>query len=128
MQETVDGPRTDRNIGVHDDDAASRLQDADGLIEKIPNVLKMVKGIKQHNVRKTALGKWKLLRIHDSVQPWQLDDICTHHRRRKLLEISCPATDFEGPPRQEPSGNFLIPLLVEQPEDGLLPPHELMSS
>ena len=65
MQETIDGPRADRDVGVHDNDAASRLQDAKGLIEEIPNVLKMVKCIKQYNVRKTALGKWELLRIHE---------------------------------------------------------------
>jgi hypothetical protein len=66
-QEIVDRPRADRDVGVHNDDAASRLQHAECLIKEIPNVLKMVKGIKHNNVRKTALGKWELLRIHDSI-------------------------------------------------------------
>ena len=51
MQEMINGPGADRDVGVHNDDAASRLQDAEGFIEEIPNVLKMVKGIEQDNVR-----------------------------------------------------------------------------
>jgi hypothetical protein len=67
MQEMVDGPRAERDVGVHDDDAAARLQHTERLIKEVPNVFKMVKSIKQHNVRKTALGEWELLRIHDSI-------------------------------------------------------------
>ena len=45
MQEMIDEPGADRDVGIHDDDAASRLQDPERFIEERPNVLEMVKGI-----------------------------------------------------------------------------------
>jgi hypothetical protein len=68
MQEMVDGPRAERAVGVHDDNAPLQMIYTKRLIEEVLDVFMMMQRIKENNVGKTATGKRELLRIRHKTQ------------------------------------------------------------